>query len=61
MRANLKIGDLVKLSYDDFGIYGYGIVIDKHSHGDWEVYWFSDGCIDIEASLDIQIVQLPED
>ena len=37
-----------------------GIVLDKHSHGDWEVYWFSDKRLDIEHPLDIVPVELPD-
>ena len=48
-----KVGDLVYLAYDEWKIYGMGIVLAKHSHGDWEVFWFSDNRLDIEHALDI--------
>ena len=35
-----------------------GIILAKHSHGDWEVFWFSDNRLDIEHSLDIMPVTL---
>ena len=56
-----KVGDLVCLAYDECRIYGMGIVLDKHSHGDWEVYWFSDNRLDIEHSLDFTHVELPDE
>lgn len=56
-----KIGDLVYLAYDEFKIYGFGLVLDKHSHGDWEVYWFSEQGVQIEHPMDIKIVTLLED
>ena len=56
----LKVGDLVYLAYDEWKIYGMGIVLAKHSHGDWEVFWFSDNRLDIEHSLDIALVELPD-
>ena len=56
-----KVGDLVYLSYDTFGMYGKGIILAKHSHGDWEVYWFSERGLFIENPLDIRLVELPED
>ena len=37
-----KVGDLVYLAYDAFGMYGKGIILAKHSHGAWEVYWFGE-------------------
>ena len=56
----LKVGDLVYLACDEWKIYGMGIVLAKHSHGDWEVFWFSDNRLDIEHSLDIVLVELPD-
>ena len=56
-----KIGDLVYLAYDEFKIYGFGLVLDKHSHGDWEVYWFGEQGVQIEHPMDIKIVTLPDD
>jgi hypothetical protein len=53
-----KLGDLVYLAYDEWKIYGMGIILAKHSHGDWEVFWFSDNRLDIEHSLDIMPVTL---
>ena len=50
-----KVGDLVYLAYDK------GIILAKHSHGDWEVYWFSDKRVDIEAAIDIDHVSLPNE
>ena len=50
-----KVGDLVYLAYDEWKIYGMGIVLAKHSHGDWEVFWFSDNRLDIEHALDIEL------
>ena len=55
-----KVGDLVYLAYDTFGIYGMGIILAKHSHGDWEVYWFGERGHFIEHPMDIRIVELPE-
>ena len=37
-----------------------GIVLAKHSQGDWEVFWFSDNRLDIEHALDIVLVELPD-
>ena len=54
-----KVGDLVYLAYDTFGIYGMGIILEKHSHGDWEVYWFGERGLFIESPMDIRIVELP--
>ena len=54
-----KVGDLVYLAYDTFGIYGKGIILEKHSHGDWEVYWFGERGLYIESPMDIRIVELP--
>ena len=54
-----KVGDLVYLAYDTFGIYGMGIILEKHSHGDWEVYWFGERGLFIESPIDIRIVELP--
>ena len=54
-----KVGDLVYLAYDTFGIYGKGIILAKHSHGDWEVYWFGERGLYIESPMDIRIVDLP--
>tara|TARA_A100001515_G_scaffold136774_1_gene128821 strand:+ start:237 stop:443 length:207 start_codon:yes stop_codon:yes gene_type:complete len=56
-----KVGDLVYLAYDEWRIYGKGIILAKHSHGDWEVYWFSDKRVDIEAAIDIDHVSLPNE
>ena len=56
----VKVGDLVYLAYDEWKIYGMGIVLAKHSHGDWEVFWFSDNRLDIEHALDIVLVELPD-
>ena len=58
--AKLKVGDLVYLAYDTFNIYGMGIVLAKHSHGDWEVYWFGERGLFIEHPTDIRIVELLE-
>lgn len=57
---NYEVGDLVTLSYDQFRIYGYGIVLGRHQYGEWEVYWFLDQCIHLETSLDIQPATMPE-
>lgn len=56
-----KVGDLVYLAYDTFGMYGKGIILAKHSHGDWEVYWFGERGHFIEHPMDIRHVELPED
>ena len=56
-----KIGDLVYLAYDEYKIYGFGLVLDKHSHGDWEVYWFGEQGVQIDHPNDIRLVTLPED
>jgi len=56
-----KVGDLVYLAYDTFSIYGMGIILAKHSHGDWEVYWFGERGLFIESPVDIRIVELPEE
>lgn len=56
-----KVGDLVYLAYDTFSIYGMGIILEKHSHGDWEVYWFGERGLFIESPMDIRIVELPEE
>ena len=55
-----KVGDLVYLAHDEWKIYGMGIVLAKHSHGDWEVFWFGDNRSDIEHSIDIMLVELPD-
>ena len=49
------------LAYDAFGMYGKGIILAKHSHGDWEVYWFGERGLFIEHPMDIRLVELPED
>ena len=54
-----KVGDLVYLAYDAFGMYGKGIILAKHSHGDWEVYWFGERGLFIEHPMDILPVLLP--
>ena len=56
-----KVGDLVYLAYDEWRIYGMGIILAKHSHGDWEVYWFGERGLFIEHPLDILPVRLPND
>ena len=56
-----KVGDLVYLAYDAFGMYGKGIILAKHSHGDWEVYWFAERGLFIEHPMDLRHVELPED
>ena len=56
-----KVGDLVYLAYDTFGMYGKGIILAKHSHGDWEVYWFGERKYFIEHPTDIRLVELPDD
>jgi|TARA_E500000331_G_scaffold66975_1_gene61709 hypothetical protein len=56
-----KVGDLVYLAYDTFGMYGKGIILAKHSHGDWEVYWFGERGHFIEHPTDIRLVELPDD
>jgi len=57
----LKVGDLVYLAYDAFGMYGKGIILAKHSHGDWEVYWFGERGLFIEHPMDLRLIELPED
>jgi len=54
-----KVGDLVYLAYDTFGMYGKGIILAKHSHGDWEVYWFGESGYFIENPTDMRHVELP--
>jgi hypothetical protein len=56
-----KVGDLVYLAYDTFGMYGKGIILAKHSHGDWEVYWFGERGHFIEHPNDMRLVELPDD
>ena len=56
-----KVGDLVYLAYDTFGMYGKGIILAKHSHGDWEVYWFGERGHFIEHPMDMRLVELPDD
>ena len=56
-----KVGDLVYLAYDAFGMYGKGIILAKHSHGDWEVYWFGERGLFIEHPMDILPVLLPNE
>ena len=56
-----KVGDLVYLAYDAFGMYGKGIILAKHSHGDWEVFWFGERGLFIEHPMDILPVLLPND
>jgi len=56
-----KVGDLVYLAYDTFGMYGKGIILAKHSHGDWEVYWFGERGYFIEHPIDMRLVELPDD
>lgn len=57
----MKIGDLVRLAGDSHNVYGFGIILDKHSHGDWEVYWFGDSVTDIEVDSYLEKVELPDD
>ena len=61
MRPRLKIGDLVKLTLDEYLSYGFGIIVDKHSHGDWEVFWLDYARIEIETTRNIEVACLPED
>ena len=56
-----KVGDLVYLAYDAFGMYGKGIILGKHSGGDWEVYWFGERGLFIEHPMDIRLVEVPDD
>ena len=58
---NFRVGDLVHLSYDEFRMYGYGIVLWVHKNGEYEVYWFRDSRIDLETCWDIRPVRLTED
>ena len=58
---NCRVGDLVHLSYDEFRMYGYGIVLWEHKNGEYEVYWFRDSRIDLETCWDIRPVRLTED
>tara|TARA_R110000851_G_scaffold214560_1_gene367309 strand:- start:1003 stop:1188 length:186 start_codon:yes stop_codon:yes gene_type:complete len=60
MQTSLKIGDLVCVSYDTW-MQDMGIILAKHSHGDWEVYWFREHGLSIESSKDIRIVELPKE
>ena len=61
VQVRLKIGDLVRLAGDVHNVYGFGIILDKHSHGDWEVYWFGDSATDIEVDSYLEKVELPDD
>lgn len=61
VQVRLKIGDLVRLAGDVHNAYGFGIILDKHSHGDWEVYWFGDSTTDIEVDSYLEKVELPDD
>lgn len=61
MQTSLKIGDLVCLSHVPYYMQDMGIILAKHSHGDWEVYWFRKRELFIESSRDIRIVELPEE
>ena len=51
--TKFKVGDLVLLSYDEFRMYGYGIVLEAHKNGEYEVYWFGDSRVDLETGFDI--------
>ena len=42
-------------------MYGKGIILAKHSHGDWEVYWFGERGYFIEHPTDMRLVELPDD
>ena len=50
---NFRVGDLVHLAYDEFKMYGFGIVLWTHNNGEYEVYWFRDSRVDLETGWDI--------
>ena len=58
---NFRVGDLVYLTYDEYRLYGFGIVLWEHKNGEYEVYWFKDSRIDLETCWDIRPVRLTED
>ena len=41
------------LAYDEFRMYGYGIVLEAHKNGEYKVYWFGDSRVDLETGFDI--------
>ena len=55
---SFRVGDLVNLSYDEYKLYGFGIVLWEHKNGEYEVYWFSDNHIEIETCWDIVPAEL---
>jgi hypothetical protein len=43
----------VLLSYDKFRVYGFGVIIEAHKNGEYEVYWLEDSRVDLETGFDI--------
>jgi hypothetical protein len=56
-----EVGDLVCLAYDDFRMYGYGLVVNAFADNEYEVYWFKEKVVDIETAYDILPAELPDD
>ena len=55
-----KVGDLVCLSYDEFKLYGYGIVMEGLPNSLYRVYWFKEKSTELETTFDILPAELPE-
>ena len=62
--TKFAIGDLVWLSYDEFKVYGMGLVIEKYDEPEgfesYKVFWFADNEPNNEYATDIQLVTLPK-
>lgn len=48
-----KVGDLVCLAHDKYRLYGYGIILEKSTLGDYKVFWIKDKIADHETAFDI--------
>jgi hypothetical protein len=55
IRLDPKVGDLVQVFGDDYGICGIGIVLTKASTNYYKVYWFDTKDIDIEHITQILV------
>ena len=55
-----EVGDLVCLAYDEFRLYGFGLVMNILPEGDYEIYWFKEKFIDVENAFEILPAELPE-
>ena len=48
------------MAYDEFRLYGFGLVMNILPEGDYEIYWFKEKFIDVESAFEILPAELPE-